>query len=240
MKKLSKHIEEISCKTGKDRFEIFADFLEYIIFVMGVKPDNWPYDKEISRLFYAAFTDLCLYYEKETTVSGWCDPLGGCFEELRAPGDKSNKGQFFTPHELCDQMAMLTYKPATDERKVLCGAFGRRQLINDSACGSGRTLLSYAAQCADHKTKMKDMPYFVGEDIDRRCVKMTAINLAFHGLFGEVVCHDALSQPDTCSFGYVINETMWPLPCNIPSIRMFTNPDRFVLFRTRYCTAQKH
>ena len=71
-------------------------------------------------------------------------------------------------------------------------------------------------------------PYLIAEDLDYNCVKMSAINMAVHGHFGECVCHDSLCDPDKVMIGYIVNETMWPFPTNIPSIRKYNDPLRFV------------
>jgi len=60
---------------------------------------------------------------------------------------------------------------------------------------------------------------------------MSAINMAVHGCFGECVCHDSLCEPGEVRLGYIVNEMTWPFPTNIPSIRRYTDPRRFV------CTA---
>ncbi len=44
-----------------------------------------------------------------------------------------------------------------------------RRTVNDPCCGSGRMLLSAA--------KIQPSWQFVGQDVDLRCVRMTAINL---------------------------------------------------------------
>jgi hypothetical protein len=71
-------------------------------------------------------------------------------------------------------------------------------------------------------------PFVSGEDIDVQCCKMSAINMAMHGCFGEVVCHDTLCEPTAVRYGYIVNETMYPFPTNIPSIRRCNDPQKFV------------
>jgi hypothetical protein len=60
---------------------------------------------------------------------------------------------------------------------------------------------------------------------------MAAINMAVHGCFGEAVCHDSLAEPDKVRLGYIVNESMWPFPTNVPSIRKEKDPMRFVATR---------
>ena len=56
----------------------------------------------------------------------------------------------------------------------------------DPCCGSGRLLLA-AADVNPHAA-------FYGQDIDLRCVQMTAINLALRNLYGQVVLGNSLSN----------------------------------------------
>ena len=74
-------------------------------------------------------------------------------------------------------------------------------------------------------------PYISCEDLDYNCVKMAAINMAVHGCFGEAICHDSLCEPDKVRLGYIVNESMWPFPTNVPSIRKEMDPMRFVATR---------
>lgn len=57
--------------------------------------------------------------------------------------------------------------------------------VCDPCCGSGRMLLS-AAMINRNRT-------FVGQDVDLRCVRMTAINLALHNLYGYVIWGNSLT-----------------------------------------------
>ena len=137
------------------------------------------------------------------------------------------RGQFFTPHTICDFMAKIILGERgeyPDTPSVTCGAFGRRVIVGDPTAGSARLLL---AAHADLCSKNYPNHYMVAEDIDALCCKMSAINLCVHGCFGEVVCHDTLQHPDSVVFGYKINEMMHPFPV-CPSIRPVDNPEAFV------------
>ena len=61
-----------------------------------------------------------------------------------------------------------------------------RRTVNDPCCGSGRMLLA-AAELQPHW-------HFIGQDVDVRCVRMTAINLALRNIYGHVVCGNTLTQ----------------------------------------------
>ena len=61
-----------------------------------------------------------------------------------------------------------------------------RKSVCDPCVGSGRMLLAVA--------DMKPHWDFVGQDVDLRCVRMTAINLALRNLYGYVVWGNSLTS----------------------------------------------
>lgn len=102
------------------------------------------------------------------------DHLGDLFQGSITYGEK---GQFLTPEPLCDLTATMTLPL---EKTDIEG----RRVVADECCGSGRMLLS--------ASKVQPNWKFVGKDIDLRCVRMTAVNLAMRNLYGHVVCGDSL------------------------------------------------
>jgi len=62
---------------------------------------------------------------------------------------------------------------------------GRRS-VNDPCCGSGRMLLA--------AVEIQPSWHFVGQDLDLRCARMTAINLALRNHYGHVVWGNSLSN----------------------------------------------
>lgn len=99
------------------------------------------------------------------------DILGDLFQGAVSNGER---GQFMTPDCISDLMAQLVSADETtpDAR------------VSDCCCGSGRLLLAAA--------KVNRNRLFVGQDIDLRCVRMTAINLALHNLYGYVLWGNTL------------------------------------------------
>ena len=78
--------------------------------------------------------------------------------------------------------------------------------INDSACGSGRTLLASASASGFSRSNV----YF-GEDIDSVSVKMCALNLMIHGCRGFVLQHDSIVEMEMFDFGFRINDIRYPI-----------------------------
>jgi type I restriction enzyme M protein len=110
---------------------------------------------------------------------GWYDMLGDIYMELASRSKASRMGQFFTPVEVCDVMAQLTFDMDPGV------AVGKTAI--DPACGSGRTLLAL------HALQPK-MGLLYGADLDPICAKMCALNFWLHGIRGEVACMNSLSQ----------------------------------------------
>lgn len=104
------------------------------------------------------------------------DILGDLFQGAITYGER---GQFMTPEPISDMMAAMSLP---SEKTDLDG----RRSVNDPCCGSGRMLLSAA--------KLQPNWHFVGQDVDLRCVRMTAINLALRNHYGHVVCGNSLSN----------------------------------------------
>ncbi len=116
--------------------------------------------------FPVALGDLIVAIEKTRK-----DILGDIFQGAISYG---HNGQYFTPEEVCKAMARLSMEQAVA---------GPARII-DPCSGSGRLLLA-AAEVNPHAR-------FYGQDIDIRCVRMTAINLALRNLYGQVVLGDSL------------------------------------------------
>lgn len=224
IKPLSQEMEKFGYRYGIGMAETLSALLDYIIGCMdpeGKPVEGWRYNKEQNQCFYTMMSVYFNIMQDALVHDGWHDAFGDLFMEWA--GSKNALGQCFTPAAVCDMMAETTFsdtKPEKNSRTI----FGNRVTISDCACGSGRLLLAAASKL---ERIGAEKPYLIGEDIDAMCCKQTAINMMIHGCFGEVVCHDTLCEPDTVRFGYIVNEGMWPLSPGIPTIRRFTDPNRF-------------
>ena len=141
-------------------------------------------DFELRYEFPNAFAHLVNEMENRFHDSSGNDILGEFFEQNISHG---RNGQFFTPYPVCHFMATSTRKATVKENG---DDIGRTLRILDPACGSGRMLL------ASHKVNGPGHEYY-GIDIDRTCVKMTALNLFLNSIwYSEVMCADALLPND--------------------------------------------
>ncbi|QDU98612.1 N-6 DNA methylase [Lignipirellula cremea] len=103
------------------------------------------------------------------------DVLGDLFQGAITYGED---GQYYTPSPIARMMAKLSlgdFERPTDRTPTVC----------DPASGSGRMLLAVAEESRQFE--------FVGQDIDLRCVKMTALNLGLRNLYGYAVHANSLS-----------------------------------------------
>lgn len=179
-----------------DLNRVFDDLLTLIICAMGrgtQEPLYFETIKKYSRpeidIFCQLFAQLVIIYDLHTSNDDWCDPLGEYYECLIGNYKKSNFGQFFTPKSICTMMAHFVIEK--DD-------FGKT--VNEPCSGSGRMVLA-----ANNVTKGN---YFVCQDLDPICCKMTAINLCFHQIRAEIHCHDTLKM-DKPRFSLVTNYEFW-------------------------------
>lgn len=118
-----------------------------------------------------------LVAQSEQTHNDIKDLLGDLFQGAITYGEA---GQFLSPESICRMMAQVTIGDLTEEEAAM------RKTVCDPCCGSGRMLLA-VAEIHRHWE-------FVGQDVDLRCVRMTAINLALRNLYGYVIWGSSLSN----------------------------------------------
>ena len=239
---LHKILMKMCGRTGYTPDAVFEGLLDYIIGYLNpsLTPEpieGWKFKPQDTDTFHEMLHLVCQVYEQEIPRRGWYDPFGDLYMAIHAGG--GGKGQFFTPASVA-QVVAETNLAGWDEPKGQQTQFGNRITISDCAAGSGRmTLAGYTVILRKMQTDWgytpqqaeAHRPFVSCEDLDYNCVKMSAINMAFHSCFGEAVCHDTLAEPGKVRLGYVINETMWPFPTGIPSIRKVTDPMLFVCTR---------
>ncbi len=146
-------------------------------------------DSELRYEFPKAFASLISEMEERVGSGMGNDVLGEFFERHVSNG---RNGQYFTPYPICLFMASIVHT-GEEERSLR---------ILDPSCGSGRMLL------AAHRNNGSGHRYY-GIDIDRTCVKMTALNLFLNGIWNsEVMCANSLS-PDDFMISYHVS--LFPL-----------------------------
>lgn len=173
--------------------DVFKDFIDYAVACFSYHGDKVladqlkaKYGDDYPRLNEMLVAWIRIMDKRITDDVSWFDALGTLYEYLASRSKKSWLGQFFTPESICDLMTQIS--TFTSEEKT-------RQKVNDCACGSGRTLLSFNAH---HPGNL-----LYGEDLDPICAKMTALNMAIHGCQGQVTCMDSICQD--WKFCYEVN-----------------------------------
>jgi len=175
-----------------DLYMLFDDLLTIIICCLARKTEEKlyfetiaKYTKEEINTLAKLMAELFIIYGRAQKNEDWADPLGDFYEALASGSKKSVFGQFFTPRSLCTIMASLVLD--TEE-------WGKT--INEPYSGSGRLILA-----SNHISKGN---YYVAQDLDPLCCKMTAINMCMHEIRGEVHNMDVLRQT-TPRISYSIN-----------------------------------
>lgn len=198
--------KEIGLQNGLDALlDYMIDFFDYSHYLNDNIEKHWQDMLGKSRELFIVTIDFMERAAKAIEQGTWIDYFGQLYEsQYQSKGKASNLGQFFTPPDICNLMADVSRCKKEDR-------------INDPACGSGRTLLSYFAK-AENKSG-----YYVGEDIDITSVKMAALNMMIHGMRGRAIRHDTLKDPITFELGYEINEVRYPCPTPYYSLRRISN-----------------
>lgn len=164
---------------GHEARRVFDDLLEYILMGFIVdKSMEWDkrYSKDEIELFYKLYMEwIKVMNEMLNSDMDWYDLWGVYYEAvILSKMGREGSGQFFTPQNICDLMAVMI-SPGEDVQGN----------VGDPACGSGRCLLSYHVQ--------NPGCFIVAEDLDRTCVLMTILNFMVHGVDGLVIWGNSLS-----------------------------------------------
>lgn len=214
----------------------FNGLLDYIIGCFdptGAPIEGWPFKQDQNKRMHEMMYQYIQIMDEQLAHKQWFDAWGDLFMALYANG--ADKNQFFTPPSLVNMMTEVAMSDLGEPTHDVLG-FGRRHIINDPSCGSSRNLL---AGHAKYLYLYEREPFLSGEDIDSLCCKMSAINMMMHGCFGEVVCHNTLAEPDKVRLGYIINESRYPIPSTLPSIRRSTNPAHFACTSAMFITRRR-
>jgi type I restriction enzyme M protein len=181
-----------SFKYKYDLYSLYDDLLTIIICCLARETEEKLYFETIKRYtkeelntFAKLMGELFLIYGNAKMLKQWADPLGEYYEALASNSKKSSFGQYFTPKPICDMMANFI-TPKND--------WGKN--INEPCSGSGRMILA--------SNQVAKGNYFIAQDLDAVCCKMTAINMAMHEIRGEVHHMDTLRMSNL-RISYSIN-----------------------------------
>jgi len=182
-KQLFRHIEDVSQRSSVSRAVAFEDFLSATTCALGhpLMEDEYlaTIEKHTAghkgkRGVDALATAFATLVQIGTETRN--DVLGDLFQGSITYGEQ---GQFLTPEPI---VAMLCRMNLPEEDTGLDG----RRSVCDPCVGSGRMLLAAAA--------MQPHWHFVGCDVDRRCVQMSAINMALRNHYSHIVWGNSLTN----------------------------------------------
>jgi hypothetical protein len=181
---LLKLLDEAARRSSVSRGQAFEDFLHMVVCALSggrleeqylavvKKHSGGPPQKRGCDALAQMFGTMIEAMEE--TRDNMRDILGDLFQGAITYGEA---GQYMTPEPITRLMARLTAGDAEAEPS-------RVRNVCDPCCGSGRMLLAMA--------EINRHWQFVGQDVDLRCVRMTAINLALRGLYGWVIHGNSL------------------------------------------------
>ena len=188
--------------------DIFCDMVD--LFVAGL---SWHGDPVLAQQrkdkygeFFGKFQDLFKAYIftlRDNLVAdngniGWNDPIGDLFMNIALRSKKEFREQSFAPPHICKVWGLISHGVLKEQKQVIA-AFD---------CGPGRMLLT--------ANEINPGNYVIGQDNVELYVKMAAINMAHHGVQGQVRHMDT---PDSgYHSGYLINPFMSKIKIPYPHI----------------------
>lgn len=187
-------LSDIRQQTGHARSHVFSDWIDIVFATLQRDDDSHgemvnryegDFGEDTTRSVFEGYSEAFAHL-LEAMGKTDVDVLGHLYQENGAPSSES--GQYFTP----PAAAQLLGGMAAPSNKEIQNATRDDPLtIHDPACGSGGLLVGAAKQIEESA----NTPYaalFIGQDIDIRCVEMTAINFAIRGLPGYAIHGDSL------------------------------------------------
>lgn len=196
---LFKKLEQLSQRSSVSRGQAFEDFLTAMVCALAAETKEAEYLAMVERhkkgkpghrgidVISQMFGELVNAMDRTEA-----DVLGDLFEGSITYGEA---GQYFTPASVARLLAELSVDPNAQPTD------GNPLLIHDCCCGTGRMLLE--------ASKVNPHAELVGQDIDARCTKITALNMGLRGKYGWVVCGNSLSGETQFAYriGSFFNET---------------------------------
>lgn len=212
VRELERLIDDFTYADGLQVTTVFQDFLRYIIHgfsIPGTPPlGNWSYTKEQNKAFAEMFAAWVGIMDAQIRRRGWYDAFGDLFMALTSRQGRQQKGQFFTPENVCELCQELAVREDTKVKSIY-----------DPTAGSGRMLLAAKAR---HPRN-----YLVAWDIDYTCCLMCVCNFLINGCVGEVVCIDTLRM-DNFRGAWIVNEALYRT--GLPGVRHLDEQE-YVLYK---------
>jgi type I restriction-modification system DNA methylase subunit len=222
-------LTDVRQQTGHGWSRVFRDWIDIVFASLqrdddshGKMVDRYESDfgeettQTAFRAYSEAFANLLAAMEKTDA-----DILGCLYQEYGAPS--SENGQHFTPPPAARLLGGMSI-PSSEEIENTTPEDPVR--IHDPTCGSGGLLVG-AGQRLEEIAESPYAALFVGQDIDIRCAKMTAINFAVRGLPGFAIHGDSLKADPMAAWKVMPSKGLMGTPirgCEPPQF-MFVSGD---------------
>jgi hypothetical protein len=209
-----------------DIYRIFNDFLEMsaISVSNAVDPTHKEererryldlinaYGKEEQGLFPQMFAHLTEALEEKAQTTGPEDILGPLFHELEL--HQKYKGQFFTPQNVSDMMAMIACGDETQSAVKEKGYI----TMSEPTCGSGVMVTSMCKAMKESGLNYCSQLVVTAVDVDLKCVHMTYLQLSLYGIPAVVVHGNSITMQEWSRWYtpvYILNGWIWRERCGL-------------------------
>lgn len=193
-KPILESLTNIRQQTGHSWSRVFRDWIDIVFASLQRDDDNHNemadrYENDFGEdTMQVAFEDYAEAFASLIAIMEETDAdvLGCLYQEYGSPS--SENGQHFTPPHAAELLGRLMI-PSSEEIENTTPE--DPAMIHDPACGSG-SLLVGAGKQLEESTESPYAAVFVGQDIDIKCSKMTAINFTIRGFPGFAIHGDSL------------------------------------------------
>ena len=177
----------------RHRYEVFRDFVTMAALslhnainkVEKLEEEYLSIIRRYDREDVDRFPRLLAALVEVLQVEPW-DALGQLYMELEIASE--HVGQFFTPPELSELMARLTYG---EELKSLSKPF---VTVQEPACGAGGMILAFTKVMLEAKLDPAERLWVHCQDIDRTAALMCYVQLSLWNVPGVVVVGNTLTM----------------------------------------------
>lgn len=185
-------------------YDVFADFVQLsalsikqsVDLILGVKKSEEEFQKILTRyqpkeqqILSDMFGELVAALEEHFQKNEICDTLGAIFQELSI--NNKNTGQFFTPTSVAELCGTAIFDKTRTQAEIDKKGYIS---INEPSCGGGVMLMAFIQAMMRAGFNPQRQLLVVAEDIDRRCVCMTYLQLSLYGIPGKVIHGDTLTM----------------------------------------------
>ena len=177
----------------RHRYEVFRDFVTMAAISMhNAIHRNAAFEDEylkiVKRYESDQVTEFCVLLAKLVVLLDTepQDVLGPLYMELEL--GNTNTGQFFTPHEISELMARLTYG---EELRILSRPF---ITLSEPACGAGGMVLAFVKVMISHGHDPAQRLWVQCQDVDRTAALMCYLQLALWNVPAVVIVGNTLSM----------------------------------------------